>query len=168
MNYSTAYRIAYDAAGMIPAAVHVAASRLASDAKVELRIAALAEDVAERLTSGIALTAETVIQEARVNLLGARADGNWPAANGALSIAAGASGVTTSASRVESVGRLDVVHRLDAASDAVLEQLIGLAPTALPPSTEIDAEPVTVEGTATLIEDSAQAWSEPGDGEPEP
>ncbi len=153
MNYSTAYRVAYDHHGGTNKTIWDSASKVASDPGVAQRIAALTEDAGERLTSGIAWTTEKVIQEAGVNLMGARADGNWPAANGALAIGAGASGVVTSAARVEHSGGMDVVHRLDSASNEMLDRLIGLAPEALPPSTEPDEPPgETVEGSSRLLE----------------
>lgn len=55
LNYSAAYRLAYDAENMAPATVNSAASRLMSDSRISLRIAQIKDDLKDRISHDRAL-----------------------------------------------------------------------------------------------------------------
>ena len=78
----------YKAAGycenMSPDAIYVEASRLMDNPKVSLRIAELKLAVTEASTTAAAWTLDKQVSESASNLLGARKDHQWGAANGAL------------------------------------------------------------------------------------
>jgi hypothetical protein len=78
---------------MKPESVHQAASRLAANSKIAARIQELRNTVTAAALADRAWDRLRLIAEADVNMLGARQDHQWAAANGALATIGKATGL---------------------------------------------------------------------------
>ena len=85
---SEAYKLAYDTSSMMPATIHNSAYKLMQHGEIAARIAEAREAVATGLMAIRIWTAEKLVDEAEVNLQGAREDHAWAPANRALEVIA--------------------------------------------------------------------------------
>ena len=92
-TYSEAYRQSYDVSGSAPESVHVAACKLAADAKVRLRIHHLLSIAQSAAVAEIAWDKGVLVREAASNLHLSRALAQMGSANGALEIIGRATGL---------------------------------------------------------------------------
>ena len=89
--YHQAYNVSPDT---LPNSVYPSASLLASSPKVALRIKTLRADLQAAVAEKRVWDALRMIDEAEVNLTGARADHEWASANGSLALIGRVTGLT--------------------------------------------------------------------------
>ena len=96
LNQSAAYEAAgYSVVNKLPATIHQAASRLAANSNVVARIDELRAAVIAAVTEKRAWDSVRLIDEAEVNMVQARAQKQFAAANGALHLIGKTAGLLT-------------------------------------------------------------------------
>jgi len=88
-----AYKRAYNSENMDPSTVYQEASRVANNRKVAARIEELRDLVTIAVTEKRAWDLERLVDEAEINMAGAREDRQWSAANGSLTTIGKATGL---------------------------------------------------------------------------
>ena len=88
LNQADCYRANYDCSNMLRQSVDQLASRLANHVKIRSRVAELREPVASALMAKLMWDAERLVDQAEVNLTGAREDHAWAPANRAIELIA--------------------------------------------------------------------------------
>lgn len=88
-----AYIANYDTANMSQNAIYIEASRLMDHPNVALRVGALKQAVVAEVIAKRAWDLDKLVTEATTNMVGAREDKQWSAANGSLTIIGKATGL---------------------------------------------------------------------------
>ena len=122
LTQSDAYRQAYDAENMKAEAIWVKASELAANGNVTVRIQELREQVAANVAEQRTWTRLQLLNEATVNVNGAREDRQWSASNGALQLIGKLTGFLVDA-QVTHTGTVNV----NVTAELTLEQLRDIA-----------------------------------------
>ena len=88
LSQTEAYKLAYDTSDMLPATIHNSAYKLMHHGEIAARISEAREALATGLTATRIWTAEKLVDQAEVNLRGAREDHAWAPANKAVELIA--------------------------------------------------------------------------------